>query len=280
MVSVGLLWLSCHPKKSRNMAWSNLCRRTIGLPLFPLIYNFSPVSHFHFCSRLLCEMIAEEEKIQEVKGFAFNHVEKKKGLFKPNHTIEEQINYMQSKVYEDAYKGLPVYMWYRRNVKGQLVLQPPPRIICLDKEGKFRTNNPCPICRDEYLFFDFRNPALIEMFLYQGTETPLPLLKTGLCREQYMLLQVELLKAKEHGVEFFFCTIKFCVPFRNYDYCAWYPWWTKEEHKDVSRGNLEGQGVYDIYPDPLIEFPAHKREYNTNWDKWWLRYDKFVQKGK
>lgn len=43
------------------------------------------------------------------------------------------------------------------------------------------------------------------MFLYQGTETPLPLLKTGLCREQYMLLQVELLKAKEHGVEFFFC---------------------------------------------------------------------------
>lgn len=79
------------------MAWSNLCRRTIGLPLFPLIYNFSPVSHFHFCSRLLCEMIAEEEKIQEVKGFAFNHVEKKKGLFKPNHTIEEQINYMQSK---------------------------------------------------------------------------------------------------------------------------------------------------------------------------------------
>lgn len=41
-------------------------------------------------------MSSEAQEIAEVKGLAYNDVEKKKGLFKPEHTIEEQINYMKS----------------------------------------------------------------------------------------------------------------------------------------------------------------------------------------
>lgn len=36
----------------------------------------------------------------------------------------------------------------------------------------------------------------------------------------------------------------------------------------------------ELHPDPLIEFPEHKRDQGNDWDEWWLRYDKFVKKGK
>lgn len=37
------------------------------------------------------------EEIVEATGYAFNHVEKKKSLIKPEHTLAEQIAYMRSK---------------------------------------------------------------------------------------------------------------------------------------------------------------------------------------
>ncbi|MFH4975701.1 hypothetical protein AB6A40_002410 [Gnathostoma spinigerum] len=228
------------------------------------------LSVFHSFGRSLCSA-QHKEDIIEATGFAFNHVEKKKGLFKPKHSIEEQIAYMKSKAYTDAYKGLPIYRWYRRNHKGQSKLQPKPRMYCIDKEGKFNVNNPCPVCRDEYLFFDFRNPALIEQFLATDTDQPLPILRTGLCREQYRLLQAQLLKAKEHG------TILFGVPFRNFDYSVWYPWWDGEEHKLVKR---EGISFEELHPDPLVMFPPHMRDTNTDWDEWWERHAKFARRGK
>ncbi|KAK6058251.1 adaptor complexe medium subunit family protein [Cooperia oncophora] len=184
----------------------------------------------------------------EEAGWAFNHIEKKRGLYKPKHTIEEQIAYMKSKAFHDAYKGLPIYRWYKRNFKGQSILQPPPRLFCIDRYGRFNVNNACPgqsilqppprlfcidrygrfnvnnacpVCRDEYLFFDYRNPALIEQFLSDGTHQPIAILKSGLCQEQYALLRAQLLAAKEHG------TITFGVDFRNFDFRDWYKEWTK-----------------------------------------------------
>lgn len=59
------------------------------------------------------------------------------------------------------------------------------------------------MCRDEYLFFDYRNPALIEQFLSDGTHQPIEILKSGLCREQYAMLKAQLLAAKEHGASCF-----------------------------------------------------------------------------
>ena len=43
-----------------------------------------------------CSSKSEAQEVAEVKGLAYNHVEKKKGLYKPQHTIEEQIKYMAS----------------------------------------------------------------------------------------------------------------------------------------------------------------------------------------
>ncbi|KAK5979964.1 Mitochondrial Ribosomal Protein Small [Trichostrongylus colubriformis] len=207
----------------------------------------------------------------EEAGWAFNHIEKKRGLYKPKHTVEEQIAYMKSKAFQDAYKGLPIYRWYKRNFKGQSTLQPPPRLFCIDRYGRFNVNNACPVCRDEYLFFDYRNPALIEQFLSDGTHQPIAILKSGLCREQYAMLKAQLLAAKEHG------TITFGVDFRNFDFREWYEDWKTPPMPHVERAGIRLQ---DIHPDPLVSFPVFKRDYNNDWDQWWLRYDKFARKGK
>ncbi|KAK6043360.1 hypothetical protein COOONC_19135 [Cooperia oncophora] len=88
------------------------------------------------------------------------------------------------------------------NRGGQSILQPPPRLFCIDRYGRFNVNNACPVCRDEYLFFDYRNPALIEQFLSDGTHQPIAILKSGLCQEQYALLRAQLLAAKEHATAY------------------------------------------------------------------------------
>ncbi|KAI6191739.1 PRP6-like protein [Aphelenchoides bicaudatus] len=164
--------------------------------------------------------------LAEPSEYAWNDVEKKKGKIKPTHTIEEQIAYMKSKAFENAYKGLPIHKWYRRNIFTQSMIQPPPRLVCIDGEGRIKMNNACPICRDEYLFFDYRNPDLIKQFLLPGTDQLVPLLKTGLCREQYAQLRAQLLKAREHG------TLEFCVKFRKFDYSEWYPDWRVEDQRE------------------------------------------------
>ncbi|TKR81098.1 hypothetical protein L596_015034 [Steinernema carpocapsae] len=214
---------------------------------------------------------SDEASEDDRSVYAYNDVERKKGLLKPVHTIEEQIEYMKSRVYEEAYKGVPVYKWYKRNVRGQLITQSKPRLICIDAKGKFRLNNACPICRDEYLFFDYRNPALIEQFLAPGTDMPIHLIKSGLCREQYNQLQAQLLKAQEHG------TLTFDVPFRNFDYKEWYANYEGEKHQPVDRGSNK---LWEIHPDPLVGFPTFKRDFGNNWDQWWLRQDEFARKAK
>uniref|UniRef100_A0A0K0FKK1 Small ribosomal subunit protein mS40 n=1 Tax=Strongyloides venezuelensis TaxID=75913 RepID=A0A0K0FKK1_STRVS len=218
---------------------------------------------------------SNEKKFEETSKWAYNYIQMKKRLYKPKHTIDEQIRYMKSETYNNTYKGLPIYKWYKRNVKGQESMQSKPRLFCIDKEGKFNVNNACPVCRDEYLFFDYRNPSLIEQFLLFGTDKVLPILKTGLCIEQYNQLKAQLLKAKEHG------TITFAIAFRNFDYKQWYP------NLDVSHlpenyisGSVRDLSINDIHPEPLVNFPVHKKDLNTDWDEWWIRYDKFARKAK
>uniref|UniRef100_A0A915PSF2 28S ribosomal protein S18b, mitochondrial n=1 Tax=Setaria digitata TaxID=48799 RepID=A0A915PSF2_9BILA len=232
--------------------------------------------NYHNSPRICCALKPDkassngDEKVEEAIGYAYNSVEKKKGLYRPKHTLEEQIAYMNSRVYEETYKGMPVYHFYRRNFKGQAIFMPKPRMFCVDKEGKFKVNHACPICRDEYLFFDFRNPALILQFLIYQTDRIMPLKKSGLCFDQYAQLRAQLLKAKEHGF------IKFAVPFQNFDYKNWYPWWDGDDHVYVQRE----VPVQKIHKQPLVNFPVHNRDYNNDWDQYWLRYDEFVQRGK
>ncbi|KAK6032735.1 clathrin adaptor complex small chain, partial [Ostertagia ostertagi] len=74
------------------------------------------VRRFLQTSSLACRQKNFREVLPpEEAGWAFNHIEKKRGLYKPKHTVEEQIAYMKSKAFQDAYKGLPIYRWYKRN---------------------------------------------------------------------------------------------------------------------------------------------------------------------
>ncbi|KAA0199595.1 28S ribosomal protein S18b mitochondrial [Fasciolopsis buskii] len=68
--------------------------------------------------------------------------------------LATSLDYMNSTVYQNIYRGKPVWFYYRRNFKGHF---PPPktRKKCVIG-GKLITSNPCPICRDEYLVIDFR----------------------------------------------------------------------------------------------------------------------------
>jgi len=223
------------------------------------------------------EMVEEEKPVaaEPELEYAFNHIERKKGLLKPIHSIEEQIAYMNSTVFKNTYKGLPVYKWYRRNLKVQPILAPPPRMFCIDKNGRFNVNHACPVCRDEYLFFDYRNPALIKQFLSSGTDQPIDLHKSGLCRDQYLLLRAQLLKAREHG------TIEFGVEFRHFDYSQWYEDWipTTAEYEEEPVGRTS-TSFENLYPSEPVSFPPHIRDTNTNWDQWWLRHDKFARKAR
>ncbi len=62
-------------------------------------------------------------------------------------------------VFKNAYQGKPIWHFYRRNMRVQEKLAPPPRTFCIDKFGRHQQNNACPVCRDEYLFFDYRVSA-------------------------------------------------------------------------------------------------------------------------
>ncbi len=63
-------------------------------------------------ARRLCSTTAMEkdsgEPASEAISWAFNDLEKKKGSYKPKHTVDEQIRYMQSKSQFDHACPIPL----------------------------------------------------------------------------------------------------------------------------------------------------------------------------
>uniref|UniRef100_A0A914KKT8 Uncharacterized protein n=1 Tax=Meloidogyne incognita TaxID=6306 RepID=A0A914KKT8_MELIC len=125
-----------------------------------------------------------------------------------------------------------------------------------------------------------KNPKLMQHFLQPGTDLPISNLKTGLCIEQTVNLQAQVLKAKENG------TLPFNVEFRYFDYKEWYPelWNNREDEATKLVGDEElpkrNVSVDDVYQNPDIVFPIHNRDVNTKWDEWWMRQEKFTRKGR
>uniref|UniRef100_A0A915CT58 Uncharacterized protein n=1 Tax=Ditylenchus dipsaci TaxID=166011 RepID=A0A915CT58_9BILA len=191
------------------------------------------------------------EGLPPIDEWAYNEIEKKSGMFKPQHTVEEQIAYMDSQEYKDTYKGLEVHRWYRRNHQGQSKFQPPARLFCIDRYGRFNLSYACPICRDEYLFFDYRNPKLMQQFM-----------------------QWAIIKAKEHG------TMPFAIPFREFDLKEWYDGW-KDNRKDQvfdPEPLTRCVSIEDVLPEPQQkQYEAHNRDHKNSWDEWWLRHAKFAR---
>lgn len=128
--------------------------------------------------------------------------------------LATSLDYMNSTVYQNIYRGKPVWFYYRRNFKGHF---PPPktRKKCVIG-GKLITSNPCPICRDEYLVIDFRNIKLLTQFINPISSDILDPSTTGLCQRQHKRLLVEIEKARDIG------TIEMWLPFYLYDYRDYY----------------------------------------------------------
>lgn len=55
-----------------------------------------PQIRFRSKKAVLAAKEREEKNLEPIDELAYNYIEKKDGLFKPKHTIEEQINYMNS----------------------------------------------------------------------------------------------------------------------------------------------------------------------------------------
>lgn len=211
----------------------------------------------------------EKDFLAQPPDFADNTVEKKKGMQRKRHSLETSIKYLESETFKKTYRGVPVWHWYRRNIIGQEILQPKPRPSCLDEFGVYRTNNPCPVCKDEYLILDHRNIKLLEMFMIEKTDQPIPILRSGLCRDAYRRLEAMILKSKDHGL------ILFDVPYRVYDYNEYYPWkdWGEppkipEDPQPMANTVRRSYKKYQIFmPDKRPAFWA-----------WYEDWDKFVQK--
>ncbi len=79
------------------------------------------------------------------------------------------------------------------------------------------TNNPCPICRDEYLVVDYRNLKLISQFINENNGEIMNREVSGVCRKQWLNIRVALEKAKDHGY------LYITAPFVEYDYDKYKP---------------------------------------------------------
>ena len=58
--------------------------------------------------------------------------------------------------------------------------------IALSQDGMLITNNPCPICRDEYFVVDYRNVKLISQFMEDYTGRVMTATGTGVCQHQWV----------------------------------------------------------------------------------------------
>merc|ERR1712038_1915415 len=135
--------------------------------------------------------------------------------------LELSMAYMESQAYQETYGGDKVWQRFRRNfAKGRTYRRN--RRTCIE-DGRLMTNNPCPICRDEYFVVDYRNLKLISQFMEDYTGRILDVKNTGVCQLQWAQIRVALEKAKDHGY------LEVDPPFIEYDYDKYKPTVEREE---------------------------------------------------
>ncbi|KAI3388897.1 hypothetical protein SNEBB_006730 [Seison nebaliae] len=131
------------------------------------------------------------------------------------HNLDTSLRYLKSEAYAEAYGTHRVWELYVRNFKGnKLPLKT--RQQCISG-GIYRTGNPCPLCRDEYLIVHYKNVELLKQFIDDDSGKILHPNKTHVCQKQFQMLEIEIGKAKDYGF------IVHEVPFREYDYADYYP---------------------------------------------------------
>ncbi|KAJ6652882.1 hypothetical protein lerEdw1_010540 [Lerista edwardsae] len=163
---------------------------------------------------------------------------------------EKPWEYLESEEYIEKYGSNPVWFGYRRNHKGQI---PPQKTRKTCIRGKSICGNPCPICRDQNLFLDYRNVKLLEQFICPYTGITYHPTRTGICMKKYKQLTQAIQQAQENGL------LPIHVPFMSYqnEDCsnqhpavtktppspalqskvAWYDWydWQQPPERDIKR---------------------------------------------
>ncbi|KAK2188026.1 hypothetical protein NP493_146g00015 [Ridgeia piscesae] len=104
--------------------------------------------------------------------------------------------------YELTYRGVPVWVPYRRNFKGRRLPE--------------KTRKTCI------------NVDLLNQFISPETGEVISYTKTGLCQMQHKKLLIAVAQAYDQG------TIEMPVPFRQYDYSQYYPT-AKEQTKSKTQ---------------------------------------------
>uniref|UniRef100_A0A915JX43 Small ribosomal subunit protein mS40 n=1 Tax=Romanomermis culicivorax TaxID=13658 RepID=A0A915JX43_ROMCU len=154
--------------------------------------------------------------------------------------------------YKKTYGDQLIWKLYRRNTSRKFFTNPLPAHWCL-KFGKFATNWPCPICRDEYLVVDYR---LLKQFLVEATGHLYENHVVNVCQVNYHKIAAEVMKAKNRGY------LTFDLPFRNYDYKDYYSWWNGPKGETVP----EEPECYEVGRDkPYTQYPIHNPEHKPYW---------------
>ncbi|XP_070789571.1 small ribosomal subunit protein mS40 [Pituophis catenifer annectens] len=105
--------------------------------------------------------------------------------------------YLESEEYITKYGNNPVWFGYRRNFKGQVPPQKT-RKMCIRKGHV--CGNPCPLCRDQHLFLDYRNVKLLEQFICPHSNIILDATHTGVCRQKHKVLVKAIDQAQDNGL--------------------------------------------------------------------------------
>nr|XP_060615364.1 small ribosomal subunit protein mS40 isoform X1 [Anolis sagrei ordinatus] len=169
--------------------------------------------------------------------------------------------YLESEEYIERYGSNPVWFGYRRNHKGPI---PPQKTRKTCIRGNHVCGNPCPICRDQNLFLDYRNVKLLEQFVCPHTGIIYHPTHTGVCMKKYKQLTKAIEQSRENGLLFF------SIPFKDFQHedfsnqhpavtktapspalqnkTAWYEWyeWQQPPEKEMKR-------IRKIYKDYLKE---------------------------
>ncbi|CAH8438523.1 unnamed protein product [Schistosoma guineensis] len=187
--------------------------------------HLTPPFH-HFCTNSVSSLNEQEP----IKESPHTNIRKNyKGKLYKQADLATSVEYFNSDVFRNTYKGKPVWFYYRRNYKGHF----PSSITrknCVHF-GKFVSSNPCPICRDEYLVLSHRHIELLKQFINPDTLEIFPLSKTGICRHQYKILQHEVEKARDLGL------IQTWLPFYLYNYHDYYDYLPKDQLNELLKIN-------------------------------------------
>ena len=167
-------------------------------------------------------------------------------------SLAASLRYMESRAYEETYRGHRVWQLFRRNFGGQF--HRPPfnvRISCVGEDGFIKYGQACPICRDEYLVIHHQNVKLLQQFISPVTAQVLPPRKTNLCQKKHEELLVAIHKARDYG------TLTFYIPPRLFD---WHSYYLPEQ---IAHLTIESDADFEK-EDPVLQKALEDHDFGSH----------------